>query len=143
MKKFLCVCLSIFTLLMCVSCGKGKCCSAIELMGAGDRIHDSYTFANNGVKIQEKENNTYLISGSVDPLTDEKIKTEFKIAEDVTHVVAIKLTAIDVEVVAGEVEILVDGAENYDAEHLNGSDFTFIILEAIGLPTVLAPVKSL
>ena len=62
-------------------------------------------------------------------MTDSNVKKEFKIDEDVTHVVAIKLTAIEDEVKKDEVEITVNGSRSYDAEHLNGSDYTFIILE--------------
>ena len=141
MKKILCCCLALISVFMFVSCGKGKCCSAIELMGAGDRIHDSFTFANTGVKIKDDGKNVYTISGSVEKLTDENVKKEFGILESVEHVVAIKLTAIEQEVVNDEVEIYVDGAENYDAEHLNGSDFTFIILQSIPNNSVSVSVK--
>lgn len=140
MRNFLCLCLSVLSMFMFVSCGRGKCCSAIELMGAGDKIHDSYTFANTGVKIKE-DGNTYNIYGSVEKLTDEKVKTEFGIKESVSHVVAVKLSAIKSEVKKDEVEIYVNGAENYDAEHLNGSDFTYIIIEAVPSNTVSISVK--
>lgn len=141
MKKFLCLCLGFLSMFVFVSCGKGKCCSAIELMGAGDKIHDSYTFANTGVKIKDDGSNTYTIYGSVEKLTDEKVKTEFGIKESVSHVVAVKLSAINSEVKKDEVEIYVDGAENYDAEHLNGSDFTYIIIETVPSNTVSISVK--
>ena len=102
----------------------------VELMGAGDRIHDSYTFANVGTHIEDNGNNEFTISGSVDKLTNEVVKNEFNIASDVTHIVAIKLMAIDKRVSKNEVEIYVDGARNYDAEHLNGMNYTFILLES-------------
>ena len=106
-------------------------CKDIQLMGAGDRIHDSYTFANNGVKLQDLGENNYEISGSVDYLSDTKVKEEFNISEGVNHVVAIKLSNCSNTVVKeDEVEIQINGVENYDAEHLNGSDYTFIILAA-------------
>ena len=123
-----------FICLFCLSfvaCGKGKCCEAIELMGAGDRIHDTYTFANTGVKIKTDDDKKFTIYGSVEKLTDDAVKKEFDIDEDVTHVVAIKLTAIDDEVDKDKVKISIDGDRSYDAEHLNGSDYTFIILEAV------------
>ena len=141
MKKLLCFTLAVLSVFMLVSCGKGKCCDAIELMGAGDRIHDSYTFANTGVEIQNEGKNVYTISGSVEKLSDSAVKEEFGIDESVTHVVAIKLSAIDAEVKKDEVEIYVDGAENFDAEHLNGSDFTFIIIEAVPSNSVSISVK--
>ena len=141
MKRILCFALAVLSVFMFVSCGKGKCCDAIELMGAGDRIHDSYTFANTGVEIKNEGKNVYTISGNVDKLTDNAVKEEFGIDENVTHVVAIKLTAIDADVKKDEVEIYVDGAENFDAEHLNGSDFTFIIIEAVPANSVSISVK--
>lgn len=111
---------------------KGQACKDIQLMGAGDRIHDTYTFANTGVKLIDDGNNTYTISGSVDYLADKAVKEEFDIDQDVNHVVAIKLSNCGTDkVVKKEVEISVDGVRNYDAEHLNGSDYTFIILEAV------------
>ena len=129
-KKFLCLsCLVVFAFTTLVACGE---CSkkSIELMGAGDRIHDTYTFANVGTKIKENAENEFLIYGSVDKLDNEKVREEFKIDQDVKHIVAIKLCAIDTNVEKNEVEIKVDGVRNYDAEHLNGSDYTFILLEA-------------
>lgn len=135
---YLCIILSFFFL---AGCGSGKCCDAIELMGAGDRIHDSYTFANTGVKISNDENNVYTIYGSVDKLANAAVKEEFKIAEDVTHVVVVKLTAIDTDVKKDEVEISTNGHRAYDAEHLNGSDYTFIILEAIPSTSVTITAK--
>ena len=106
MKKTICWFLCVFALFF-VACGSGHKTNAIELMGAGDQIHDSYTFANNGVTIS-RDNNTYLIGGSVDKLTDEAVKQEFEIADSVTHVVAIKLTAVESDVVKDEVEIDVE-----------------------------------
>ena len=117
-------------------------CKEIQLMGAGDRIHDSYTFANNGVTLTDKGDNKFEISGSVDYLSDNLVKEEFDIAEDVNHVVALKLTnCSSTSVVANEVEIKVDGNRNYDAEHLNGTDYTFIILEAKANSTTTITVK--
>ena len=142
MKKLLSLCfVCLFAIMIFVGCGDGECCKAIELMGAGDRIHDSYTFANVGVKINDDGKNTYTIYGSVDKLDDAAVKEEFDIAEDVTHVVAIKLTAIKTEVKKDEVEISTDGNRAYDAEHLNGSDYTFIILEAVPGKTTNISVK--
>ncbi len=141
MKRFLSLCLIALGLFIFVGCGNGKCCSAIELMGAGDRIHDSYTFANVGVKISSDKNNVYTISGSVEKIDNETVKKEFKIDNDVTHVVAIKLTAIKTKVVKDEVQISVNGSRAYDAEHLNGSDYTFIILEAVPDNTSTISVK--
>lgn len=114
---------------------------AIELMGAGDRIHDTYTFDNVGTKIKDDGKNTYTIYGSVDRLADENIKSEFEIAEDITHIVAIKLSAINEKVVKDEVEIYVNGARNYDAEHLNGSTYTFVLIEAKAASVVTISVK--
>ena len=129
-----------FSALNFMSCG---CigCSAIELMGAGDRIHDSYTFANVGVKIKEEKENYFVISGSVEKLTDSNVKQEFKIDEDIDYVVAIKLTAINSEVDKENVTISVNGIRSYDAEHLNASDYTFVILEAVPGVTVSINVK--
>ncbi len=118
-------------------------CKDIQLMGAGDRIHDSYTFANNGVVLTDKGDNKFEISGSVDYLSDSAVKQEFNIAEDISHVVAIKLSncSSSTSVVADEIEIEVNGVRNYDAEHLNGSDYTFIILEAAVGSTTTISVK--
>lgn len=113
----------------------------IELMGAGDRIHDSFTFANTGVEIKETDDNVYLISGSVEKLTSEEIKNEFNIASDIDYVVAIKLSANGKEVIKDKVTISVDGLRSYDAEHLNGNDYTFIILEAKKNETVSIKVS--
>ena len=44
--------------------------------------------------------------------------------------VAIKLSAVETKVEKNDVEVFVDGVENFDAEHLNGSSFTYILLEA-------------
>lgn len=130
MKRLLSMFLACFVLVAFVACGKKNTVKAIELMGAGDTIHDSFTFANTGVKISNEEDDVYLISGAVEKLDNAKIKTEFEIPDNVTHVVAIKLTAVDEEVEKNKVKISVNGVENFDAEHLNGSNYTFIILEA-------------
>lgn len=141
MKKFLSLVMLCLVSVMFVACGSGKCCEAIELMGAGDRIHDSYTFANTGVKIKSDDKQTYTIYGSIEKLDDAAVKKEFKIDEDITHVVAIKLTAVDTEVDKDNLQISVNGIRSYDAEHLNGSDYTFIILEASKNKTVTITVK--
>ncbi len=141
MKKISCFIMVVLCLISCAACSKKNSKSAIELMGAGDRIHDTFTFANTGVEIFNNEKNVYTISGSVEKLEDENVKKEFSINDDVTHVVAIKLSAMDDDVKKQEVQISVDGVRNYDAEHLNGSDYTFIILEAIKNKTVTITVK--
>jgi len=128
-KKILCS-LIVFSIIVALAACSNNSKTAIELMGAGDKIHDSYTFANIGTKIKYEGDNVYKIYGSVDKLTDVNVKSEFEIEEKVEYVVAIKLSAVDESVVKDEVEIYVDGAENYDAEHLNGASFTYIILEA-------------
>lgn len=142
MKKY---CSIIFSFLFCfivlVGCSKTSQTKAIELMGAGDRIHDTFTFANTGVEISDDGKNIYTISGSVEKLENADVKKEFNIAEDVSNVVAIKLSAIGEDVKKEEVQISVDGVRNYDAEHLNGSNYTFIILEAIADKTVTITVK--
>ena len=140
MKKSILVLVMILISGICVACAKNEKTNAIELMGAGDKIHDSYTFANEGV-VLTKEDENYLISGSVYALNDEAVKKEFDIAEDVAHVVAVKLTAIESEVVADEVEINVNGTRAYDAEHLNGFNYTYIILEAVPSDEVVINVK--
>ena len=123
------------------SCGKEEC-KELQLMGAGDRIHDSYTFANTGVVLTKTEENKFEISGSVDYLSDARVKQEFKIDEDVNHVVAIKVcNCSGNKTNKDEVEIMVNGVRNYDAEHLNGDDYTFIILEANAGTTVTVSVK--
>ena len=114
-----------------MACSNCKNDKAIELMGAGDRIHDTYTFANIGTKIEETEPNVYLVSGSVEKIENENVKEEFKIDDDVDYVVAIKLTACGSKVDKDKVKINIDGSRAYDAEHINGSDYTFIILEAV------------
>lgn len=126
-KKFIGIFLFVLVLTT-VSCSSMKT-NDIELMGAGDRIHDSYTFANTGVELGYDGNDIYIISGSVEKLTDEKVKEEFSIASDVDYIVAIKLSANGKEVVKDKVTISVNGVRSYDAEHLNGSDYTFILLE--------------
>lgn len=140
MKRILTIIAALFVVFNFVACGC-KGCSAIELMGAGDRIHDTYTFANTGVSIKETKENFYEISGSVDKLTNEAVKKEFKIDEDINYVVAVKLTAIKTEVDKDNLNISVNGIRAYDAEHLNGSDYTFIILEAVPGSTVSITVK--
>ena len=109
-----------------VGCNEG-CGKAIQLMGAGEKIHDSYTFANVGTKIKDDGKTTFTIYGSVERLDNQIVKEEFDIAEDVMHIVAIKLCAKDEEVEKNVVEIYVDGVRNYDAEHLNGSSYTYIL----------------
>jgi hypothetical protein len=141
MKKLLSLFFACLACVLFVGCGSGKCCSAIELMGAGDRIHDTYTFANSGVKIKDDGKNTYTIYGSVDKIYNDAVKKEFDIADDVTHVVALKLSAINSEVKKDEVEISTNGNRAYDAEHLNGSDYTFIIFEAVPNKTTTITVK--
>ena len=74
-------------------------------------------------------------------LENAAVKKEFSIADDVNYVVAIKLTAIDSKVNKDEVEISTDGNRAYDAEHLNGSDYTFIILEAVPNKTTTISVR--
>lgn len=140
MKKFSIIIVSLLIIFVFVGCGS-SCSDPIQLMGAGDKIHDSYTFANVGTVIKNDGKNTYTISGSVEKLEDENVKKEFNIAEDVSHVVAIKLCAENDKVVKDEVEIYINGARNYDAEHLNGSHFTYIILEAKQNQTVSISVK--
>ena len=140
MKRFILAFLFCVMSFNFISCGCNGC-KAIELMGAGDRIHDSYTFANTGVEIKEMEENYYEISGSVEKLTNQAVKNEFKIDEDIEHIVAIKLTAINSKVDKNNVSINVNGNRNYDAEHLNGSDYTFILLEAVKGSTVSISVK--
>ena len=142
MKKVLkmTVCL-IFSFMIFVGCAKTENVKAIELMGAGDRIHDTYTFANNGVSISDDGKNTYTISGSVEKLTNQSVKDEFDIVGDIEYVVAIKLTAINEDVIKDEVVVSVNGVRNYDSEHLNGSNYTFIILEAIPDSTATITVK--
>lgn len=139
MKNCLVICFSICLMfIVACSCNSKK---DIELMGAGDRIHDSFTFANTGVEIKETDDNVYLISGSVEKLTSEEIKNEFNIASDIDYVVAIKLSANGKEVIKDKVTISVDGLRSYDAEHLNGNDYTFIILEAKKNETVSIKVS--
>ena len=120
-------------MLLCVlvACTKVEEKKDLELMGAGDRIHDTYTFANTGVMLEEKEENVYRIYGEVEKIENQKVKEEFEIDDEVTHVVAIKLSANGKEVKEDKVNIKIDGVRSYDAEHLNGSDYTFIILEAV------------
>ena len=130
MKKILLFVLCFILPVLIVSCAEKTGDKDIELMGAGDRIHDSFTFANIGVELTESEDNVYKVSGSVEKLNDDAIKQEFEIGETVNHIVAIKLSANGKEVDKDKVSIKIDGVESYDAEHLNGSDYTFVILEA-------------
>lgn len=141
MRKLSLVFVMVFMMMFVVSCGESDTRKAIELMGAGDRIHDSFTFANVGVEIEEKENNVYRIFGSVEKLQNESIKTEFNIENDVNYVVAIKLSSIDSKVVDDKLKVKVDGVRSYDSEHLNGLDYTFIILEAVKGKTVSISVS--
>lgn len=136
MRNFCVVLCCILFSLVIASCSKMSKGKDIELMGAGDRIHDSYTFANTCVEIVEMEDNVYEIRGSVEGLTDESVKKEFDIDSDISHVVAIKLSANGKEINKEKLNIKVDGVRAYDAEHLNGSDYTFIILEAVKNKTV-------
>ena len=140
MKKILTLFLSVM-LLCVVACTKVEEKKDIEIMGAGDRIHDTYTFANTGVKIEEKEDNVYRIYGEVDRLENDQVKEEFDIDDAVTHVVAIKLSANGRSVNKEKVNVLVDGLRSYDAEHLNGEDYTFVILEAAKGKTVSITVS--
>ena len=121
------------------SCGK-KECKEVQLMGAGDRIHDSYTFANTGVVLTKTAENQFEISGRVKYLADARVKEEFDIDADVNHVVALKIcNCSGNETKKDEVQITIDGVRNYDAEHLNGDDYTFVILEAV--PGNLTTIK--
>ena len=131
MRKILRVILLMGVMFAVVACSKVEEKCDIELMGAGDRIHDTYTFANTGVKIEEKEDGVYRIYGEVDKLENEQVKEEFNIDSEINHVVAIKLSANGEDVVKDKVSIKIDGVRSFDAEHLNGSDYTFIILEAV------------
>jgi len=128
-KKICLVLVLMITMVSFIGCDSSTI-KPIELMGAGDRIHDSYTFANVGTNIKDNGNNEFTIYGSVDKLTNEAAKNEFNIASDITHIVAIKLMAINESVSKNEVEVYIDGSRNYDAEHLNGMNYTFILLEA-------------
>ena len=128
-------------LLFFVSCGEKETTKAIELMGAGDRIHDSFTFANLGVEIKEVSADEYKIFGSVEKLEDDLIKREFEIDEDVNHVVVIKISANGKEVDKEKFSIKIDGVRSYDSDHLNGTDHTFAILEAVKNQSVLIEVS--
>lgn len=131
MKKLWFVFFGLILPIILVSCGMNNTKKDIELMGAGDRIHDTFTFANLGVELKEKEDNVYEISGSVEKLENQKIKEEFEIDEDINNVVAIKISANGKEVDKKKIRIKIDGVRNYDAEHFNGTDHTFVILEAV------------
>lgn len=141
MKRIFILMLSLFLSAVFISCSNAGKKKAIELMGAGDRIHDTFTFANVGVKLEETEDNVYRIYGSVEKLTDSEVKKEFKIDDDIENVVAIKLSANGEKVDKTKLSIKVDGIRSYDAEHLNGSDYTFIILEAVKGKTVSITVS--
>ena len=137
MAMIMCFCLS----MTIVACGNNEC-KEVQLMGAGERIHDSYTFANTGVELKKTADNTYEITGTVAYLNDSAVKEEFNIAADVNHVVAIKLSNCSGnKTIKDEVEISVNGVRNYDAEHLNGDDYTYIILEAAQGVTTTISVK--
>ena len=136
MKKMWCIIFGFILPMIMVACGVNNTRKDIELMGAGDRIHDTFTFANIGVELKEKENNIYEISGSVEKINNEKIKEEFEIDEDVNNVIAIKLSANGKSVDKDKVSIKIDGVRFYDADHMNGSDYTFIVLEAVKNKTV-------
>lgn len=140
MKKFFSAILMVCLMFVFIGCDSNMK-NAIELMGAGDRIHDSFTFANIGVNIQNNSENIYTISGSVESLENIEVKKEFDIESDVDHVVAIKLSAVGTQVDKDNVEIKTNGIRAYDAEHLNGSNYTFIILEAVPGKTVSISVK--
>ena len=131
------IAICIFGFVACSNSGKKD----IELMGAGERIHDTFTFANRGVSITEKEKNMYEISGEVDKINDDKIKQEFEIDNDIDYVVAIKLSANGREIKEDKLKIEIDGIRAYDAEHLNGKDYTYIILEAVADANVSISVK--
>ena len=131
MKKLYFLFFGLILPIVLVSCGMNNTKKDIELMGAGDRIHDTFTFANLGVEIKEKETNVYEILGSVEKLEDKKIKEEFEIDEEVNNVVAIKISANGKEVNKEKVSVKIDGVRNYDEEHFNGTDYTFVILEAV------------
>ena len=118
MKKLWFMFFGLILPIVLVSCGKVNTRKDIELMGAGDRVHDTFTFANLGVEIKEKENNIYEISGSVERINDEKIKKEFEIDEDVQNVVAIKLSANGNEVKKEKVEISINGVRSYDENYI-------------------------
>lgn len=141
MKKIFSLVIVVMLCFCFVSCSKTESENAIELMGAGDRIHDTFTFANSGVNISKNENNVYTISGDVEPLNDASVKKEFKIDDDVTHIVAIKLTNTKKNTNKDEVKISVNGVRNYDAEHLNGTNYTFILLEVLKSEIVTISVK--
>ncbi len=130
MKKLFLFVLCFLIPVIVVACDKKVEKRDIELMGAGDRIHDSFTFANLGVVLKEVEDNVFDVSGSVEKLVDENVKKEFDIDDEVTHVVSIKISANGKDVNEDKVTIKVDGVRSYDAEHLNGRDYTFVILEA-------------
>ena len=115
MKKIFSIIFCLFLAVGMIAC-TGEKTKAVELMGAGDKIHDSFTFANIGVNLEEIDENIYEISGSVERMDDKKIKDEFEIDEDVTNVVALKLNAVDVTVVKEKVKVYVDGGRVYDAE---------------------------
>ena len=138
---FLFMILAITMSCVIVACGANEC-REVQLMGAGERIHDSFTFANTGVVLEKLQDNNYLISGSVDYLDDARVKNEFDIDDNINHVVVFKLcNCSGNKTVKNEVEISIDGVRNYDAEHLNGDDYTYVILEAVPSQTVNISVK--
>ena len=141
MKRLWCVVFGFILPIIMVACGVTSTRKDIELMGAGDRIHDTFTFANIGVELEEKEDNVYVISGSVEKIDSEKIKEEFEIDDDVNNVVVIKLSANGKPVVKEKVSIKISGVRYYDAEHMNGSDYTFVVLEAVKNRTVSVVVS--
>ena len=136
MKKLVLFFLCFIIPVILISCGKKIEEKDIELMGAGDRIHDSFTFANLGVEIKETEEDVYQISGSVEKIENDNIKNEFKIDSEINNVVVIKLSANGEDVDKEKYYVKVDGVRFFDAEHMNGSDYTFVILEAVKGKTV-------
>ena len=141
MKKFGLIIFCLLLPLMIVACGDMNTKKDIELMGAGDRIHDTFTFANVGVNLEETDENVFKISGSIERLESSAIKEEFEIDSDINNVVVIKLSANGKDVDKDKVNIKIDGVRSYDAEHLNGSDYTFVILEAVKSQTVSIKVS--
>ena len=70
------------------------------------------------------------------------MKEEFNISQDINHVIAIKLSnCSNIKTEPKEVEIKINGNINYDSQHLNGSNYTFIILEARVDSTTTISVK--
>ena len=77
----------------------------------------------------------------MEKIETDDIKKEFDIDSDINHVVTVKLTALDIEVDKSKVNISVNGVRNYDAEHFNGTNYTFIVLEAVPDRTVTITAK--